>query len=109
MMPNDKVVVSNNHLVTAQRGATKLFIKRHIEGGVSLYETIQDVASGKWVKATKDGNELVSDELDATWFQFIGTNSHYVIQYFNPYDVVDSNQFGVNNGPIGTQLKITSS
>ena len=84
-------MVVNNHLVTDKKGGSKIYIKRHVEGGVSLYETIQDVASGRWVKATKDGNELVADELDATWFQFFGGNSHFVIQYFNPYDVVNSN------------------
>jgi hypothetical protein len=61
VLPSDKVVISNGHLVTAQRGANKLFVKRHIEGGMSLYETLQDKASGKWVKATKDGNSLVDD------------------------------------------------
>jgi hypothetical protein len=110
ILPSDKVVLSNDHLVTAQRGANKMFVKRHVEGSeMSLYETFQDKASGKWVKANKDGNSLVADETDATWFQVFGVGSLFIIQYFNPYDIITCYQFGANNGPVGTQLKITNS
>ena len=105
---NDLVNEQTGHLVTSRTQSSTIHVQTHRHVGISLYETLQDVQSGKWIKFTQNGNQLVS-ESEATWLQILGVGSHYVLQYFNPADPTSSFQVGVNNGAIGTELKLEAS
>jgi hypothetical protein len=104
---NDKVIVSNGQLVTAKANTnnTKIYVKRHVVGGVSLYETLQESISNQWIKATTGGNSFGA-EGDATWFQVLGAGDHFVFQYVSPQGKY---QLGVHNEAIGTPLKLFDS
>lgn len=106
---NDKVAESNRSLVTTNGASSVVHIQTHDIVGVSTHETLQDIQSQKWIKFTRNGNQLVDNEADATWLQVLGFGSHYVLQYVNPTDPTTSYQVGVDNGPIGTELRLEAS
>ena len=51
----------------------------------------------------------MENESEATWVQVLGLGGHYVLQYVNPADPTTSYQVGVDNGPIGTELRLEAS
>lgn len=53
---NDNVAEKNSHLVTTANSSSVVYIQTHEHLGVSIYETLKDVQSQKWIKFTKEGN-----------------------------------------------------
>ena len=53
---NDKVAEKSGHLSTTRSPSSVVLVQTHEHVGVSLYETLQDVQSGKWIKFTTTGN-----------------------------------------------------
>lgn len=82
---NDHVVLSNGHLVTAKKNTanTRFFIKSHVIGDSSEYETLREVSTGKWVKATQEGTSLVNTEDEATKFLVWAYGPRYIIYLYD--------------------------
>ena len=51
----------------------------------------------------------MDSESEATWVQVLGFGSHYVLQYVKPNDPTTSYQVGIDNGSIGSQLRLEPS
>jgi hypothetical protein len=98
------VVVSNGHLITASSNPSNIrfFIKSHVVGSDSQYETIQESTSNRWVYATTNGTNLVNSEDSATRFKITTIGPRYKFYVYDPQNPDSNLALGVDNGPIGS-------